>query len=172
MRFLYQYINPTGAKARASRNGFIGCRGPPLSQPLPSPSLSWTLTVVDRFSSPRWSTEWARLAERYIGLCRWQYQTPSTWAAAVDQQQITAAVDCAALGKEADCNYGERTAESIFFWRVGALWKSCIFLGRTRYPLLKEISPHGLVVNNIFKGEQITQCATVIEWVLCFCAVF
>lgn len=86
----------------------------PLSQPLPSPSLSWTFTVVDHFSSPRWSTEWARLAERYIGLCRWQYQTPSTWAAAVDQQQITAAVNCAALGKEADCNYGERTAESIF----------------------------------------------------------
>lgn len=140
---------------------------PPLSQPLPSPSLSWTFTVVDRFSSPRWSTEWARLAERYIGLCRWQYQTPSTWAAAVDQQQIRAAVDCAALGKEADCNYEERTAESIFFWRVGALWKSCICLGRTRYPLLKEISPHGLVVNNIWADHAVCNSDWVSVVFLC-----
>lgn len=49
MRFLYQYINPTGAKARASRNGFIGCRGPPshspcLPRPCPEPWLLWIVS--------------------------------------------------------------------------------------------------------------------------------
>lgn len=49
MRFLYQYINPTGAKAQAWRNGFIGCRGPPshspcLPRPCPEPLLLWIVS--------------------------------------------------------------------------------------------------------------------------------
>lgn len=171
MRFLYQYINPTGAKARAWRNDFIGCRGPPshspcLPRPCPEPLLLW---IISRAPAEAQSEPASQSARSGCAGDSTKHLQPEQqpWISSRSQPPWTARL----WEKKRTVTTGNGR-QSRFFWRVGALWKSCICLGRTRYPLLKEISPHGLVVNNIFKGEQITQCATVIEWVLCFCAVF